>query len=66
MKVAEAKAILARDGYDVMEQRGFYSHFLRVRIMPERQTVATISIEHNVVPRRAVARVLSWTRGIPS
>lgn len=36
---------LRRRGYDVFEQRGFYSHFLRVRHPTSLETITTIDIE---------------------
>ncbi len=41
----EAKRLLTKEGYDVFEQRGFYSHFLRVRRLPSYSTVTTIDVD---------------------
>lgn len=40
-----AKRLLTKEGYDVFEQRGFYSHFLRVRSLPSYATVTTINVD---------------------
>ena len=44
-----AKLILTRNGFDVLEQRGFYSHFIRARHTGTYETVGTFDIEDDKV-----------------
>lgn len=54
---AEAKRLLESAGYNIFEQRGFYSHFLRVRVPDATyyRTVACIDIEHSRIKRNRIA-----------
>ncbi|RWC99427.1 MAG: hypothetical protein EOS58_32385 [Mesorhizobium sp.] len=48
-------------GFDVLEQRGFYSHFLRVRLA-DLTTVECLDIEEGKVDTKAINALLN--RGI--
>lgn len=64
MTKERAKELLAEAGFDVFEQRGFYSHFLRVRIIADDGrpvTVKTINITSrgNIQNFRAVTSLVA-------
>lgn len=61
MKFDDAKSALESAGFYVSEQRGFYSHFLRVRNgppSPENETLMTINIEDGQVDAAAVESLI--------
>jgi hypothetical protein len=64
MDYKTAKLRLQAAGFFVSEQRGFYSHFLRVRNgppSPENETLMTLDIEDGKVAGAAV-EILIWNK----
>lgn len=56
LRISEAVGYAARLGLIAFEQRGFYSHFLRIRTPNDFRTLATPDIRHGTVSRRSIVK----------
>lgn len=59
--IDQARTFAEQHGCNVLEQRGFYSHFMRIREGFE--TINTLDIRRGHVSRRAVVRAILDRKG---